>query len=83
MYQARENYFPCQELKYIINLTQKFDNPLSVGLKFEENGVLNSQCSTLSPDTGLWSYRIEPLCGNTQAHSMFNSKLILFKIIKN
>ena len=53
MYQARENYFPCQELKYIINLTQKFDNPLSVGLKFEENGVLNSQCSTLSPDTGL------------------------------
>ena len=50
MYQARENYFPSQELEYIINLTQKFDNPLFVGLKFEENGVLNSQCSTLDSE---------------------------------
>ena len=52
VYHARENYFPCQELKYIINLTQKLDNPLALGIKFVENGVLNSQCSTLLPDTG-------------------------------
>ena len=33
-------------------------------------------------NTGLWSYRIELLCGSAQAHRS-ETKLILFKIIKN